>query len=140
MPAQKGSKVLGSRKNVERRIAADIDARDRADIDKGQRGLGVFRTANYVVPMYPGEFGKISKSEEAGYKDAVRRQNRRGYAVEGFDADTGKGISKKEGDETSKRLIKNYKNRNYAKGGSVSSASKRADGCATKGKTKGRFV
>lgn len=28
----------------------------------------------------------------------------------------------------------------YAKGGSVSSASKRADGCATKGKTKGRMV
>ena len=28
----------------------------------------------------------------------------------------------------------------YAKGGSVSSASKRADGCAVKGKTKGRFV
>jgi hypothetical protein len=27
-----------------------------------------------------------------------------------------------------------------AKGGSVSSASKRGDGCATKGKTKGRFV
>ena len=27
-----------------------------------------------------------------------------------------------------------------AKGGSVSSASKRADGCATKGKTKGRIV
>ena len=27
-----------------------------------------------------------------------------------------------------------------AKGGKVSSASKRADGCATKGKTKGRFV
>ena len=28
----------------------------------------------------------------------------------------------------------------FKKGGSVSSASKRADGCATKGKTKGRFV
>jgi hypothetical protein len=28
----------------------------------------------------------------------------------------------------------------YAKGGSVSSASKRADGCATKGKTKGRYI
>jgi len=27
-----------------------------------------------------------------------------------------------------------------AKGGTASSASKRADGCATKGKTKGRFV
>ena len=28
----------------------------------------------------------------------------------------------------------------YAKGGQVSSASKRADGCATKGKTKGMMV
>ena len=28
----------------------------------------------------------------------------------------------------------------YKKGGSVSSASKRADGCAVRGKTKGRFV
>jgi len=28
----------------------------------------------------------------------------------------------------------------YAKGGSASSASKRADGCATKGKTRGKFV
>jgi hypothetical protein len=30
--------------------------------------------------------------------------------------------------------------RQYAKGGSVSSASKRADGCATKGHTKGKMV
>jgi hypothetical protein len=32
------------------------------------------------------------------------------------------------------------KAKKMAKGGSVSSASKRADGCAIKGKTKGRFV
>jgi len=30
--------------------------------------------------------------------------------------------------------------KNYKKGGKVSSASSRADGCATKGKTKGRMV
>ena len=30
--------------------------------------------------------------------------------------------------------------KSYKKGGSVSSASKRADGCATKGKTKGRII
>lgn len=30
--------------------------------------------------------------------------------------------------------------KNYAKGGKVSSASKRADGCAVKGKTRGRMV
>jgi hypothetical protein len=35
----------------------------------------------------------------------------------------------------------NYiKPRPYKKGGSVSSASKRADGCAVKGKTKGKMV
>jgi hypothetical protein len=32
------------------------------------------------------------------------------------------------------------KERSYKKGGSVSSASKRADGCCVKGKTKGRMV
>lgn len=35
---------------------------------------------------------------------------------------------------------KGGKVKKMAKGGSVSSASKRGDGCATKGKTKGRFV
>jgi hypothetical protein len=33
-----------------------------------------------------------------------------------------------------------YQEAGYAKGGSVGSASKRADGCAQRGKTKGRFV
>lgn len=35
---------------------------------------------------------------------------------------------------------KMFSAKKMAKGGSVSSASKRADGCATKGKTKGRMV
>lgn len=36
--------------------------------------------------------------------------------------------------------VKKAAPKKLAKGGKVSSASKRADGCATKGKTKGRFV
>ena len=36
--------------------------------------------------------------------------------------------------------IKSKKTVKKAAGGSVSSASKRADGCAVKGKTKGKFV
>lgn len=36
--------------------------------------------------------------------------------------------------------VKKAAPKKMAKGGKVSSASKRADGCATKGKTKGRFV
>ena len=35
---------------------------------------------------------------------------------------------------------KSGKPKAYAKGGSVSSASKRADGCAMKGKTKGKMI
>lgn len=35
---------------------------------------------------------------------------------------------------------KGGKVKGYAQGGSVSSASKRADGCAERGKTKGRFI
>ena len=41
---------------------------------------------------------------------------------------------------TSAAMKKGGKVKKMAKGGKVSSASKRGDGCATKGKTKGRFV
>jgi hypothetical protein len=37
-------------------------------------------------------------------------------------------------------MKKGGKTKSYAKGGSVSSASARADGCAQRGKTKGRMV
>jgi hypothetical protein len=40
----------------------------------------------------------------------------------------------------SAREYEAYQEAGYAKGGSVSSASKRADGCAQRGKTKGKFV
>jgi hypothetical protein len=40
----------------------------------------------------------------------------------------------------SAREYEAYQEAGYAKGGSVSSASKRADGCAQRGKTKGRMI
>ena len=39
-----------------------------------------------------------------------------------------------------KGKVKRYADEGYKSGGSVSSASKRADGCAVKGKTRGKFV
>jgi len=57
------------------------------------------------------------------------------------DAATAKRLKDKvlaDAEAQRKRLIENYKTRGYAKGGSV--ASKRGDGIATKGKTKGKFV
>jgi len=38
------------------------------------------------------------------------------------------------------REYESYNQAPYKKGGSVSSASKRADGCAERGKTRGKFV
>jgi hypothetical protein len=39
-----------------------------------------------------------------------------------------------------KAALRSFKVEDYAKGGKVSAASKRADGCAVKGKTKGRML
>ena len=49
-----------------------------------------------------------------------------------------KDRSPEEMDELTREVKRGSKN--FAKGGSVGSASKRADGCATKGKTKGRMI
>jgi hypothetical protein len=131
------------------KVEQDIINRDRADVDKGFRSSRVFKTTMGNVPLYPDEYGKLKDTDKMAYKDAVNRLNRQyGEASEGFNADTGRQITKEEGDATRARLLKRYgitkkkggSVKKMAKGGSVSSASKRADGCATKGKTKGRFV
>lgn len=78
--------------------------------------------------------------------DAIRdrkRERRAGAGRPGVggpgDVDAMMGRSAPENVDGMKRGGK-AKSKKYAKGGKVSSASKRADGCATKGKTKGRFV
>ena len=53
--------------------------------------------------------------------------------------------SKKEIEEAKQNVVdanarKKISDMGYKKGGSVSSASKRADGCCTKGKTKGAMI
>ena len=50
----------------------------------------------------------------------------------------GRGVFKRGGNVP--KFGPRYGFKRFAKGGSVSSASKRADGCAQRGKTKGRFV
>ena len=78
--------------------------------------------------------------------DAIKDKKRERRAGEGRpgvggpgDVDAMMGRSSPENVDGMKRGGK-AKAKKYAKGGKVSTASKRADGCATKGKTKGRFV
>ena len=64
------------------RVMREIDARDRADIEKG-------KSAN------------ASKLDKMAGKEATERQNRRGWATEGFDEDTGiGGVARDSGLET----------------------------------------
>ena len=82
------------------------------DADRRASFLPVARTAGYLGPTYRGEGGE---------RVSIGR-GRQG------DVGVGASIPFKKGGAVKK----------MAKGGST--ASKRADGCATKGKTKGRFV
>jgi len=112
-------------------VMKDISARDDADIDRG-------------------DAPDISSADKRSRREAIDRQNRLSVANEGFNADTGKGYTIKEGNDTRKRLLKRYgvetkakggAVKTYAKGGSVkSSASRRGDGIAQKGKTRGKMI
>ena len=55
---------------------------------------------------------------------------------EGFKELINKPVKKRAGGKIGMGMTKN----NYKKGGKVSSCSKRADGCAKRGKTKGRMI
>lgn len=93
-----------------------------------------------TVPMTPERkaFMKRMQDEEAASKKGVK-PNPSKYAKGGKMADKmGRAMKKKSADTMGRAMMKKAGGgKCYAKGGSVSS---RADGCATKGKTKGKMV
>ena len=75
-----------------------------------------------------------NRSEGPGYKKGGKAMP---FAATKF----GKALVKKSADTKGRAMVKKAGGgKCYAEGGSVSSASKRADGCATKGKTKGKML
>jgi hypothetical protein len=78
--------------------------------------------------------------------DEVTKENQKGYA--NYEADLKRQSEMEKANEKESRSKDRYMNLmksglkmiGMKKGGSVSSASKRADGCAIRGKTKGRMV
>ena len=92
----------------------------RADVLKGR---GVFRYG-----------GRVKKMAEGGSAD-VEADLKALETLEQPDYDVG-GPKRRY----RKGKVKRYADDGYKSGGSVSSASKRADGCAVKGKTRGKFV
>jgi hypothetical protein len=136
---------------------------ERAGLQRGDDDPGLGKVLGSISPLYGALTGRglIGKAM-AGFHDATgmggvlpmiaseqrrkRREKREGEdgpATGGrgdVDAMMGRAAPRNlDAGEGMKRGGK-AKAKKYAKGGKVSSASKRADGCATKGKTKGRFV
>lgn len=123
--------TMEARDKVLRKVQNDIEARDRADEDAVKRKpVGV----DFIYGE-PATYRKMSKMEKMAYDDQAKRS---GYNEEGS---FGRRhiVSGVKGTEVfpdaRKRGIKPADP--FAKGGSV---SKRGDGCAVRGKTKGKMV
>lgn len=93
--------------------------------------------------------GFVPASTRARQEDEAknRRRDMRGFAQMPFskqmeylrtEGQRGTGFKTKEGMAKKREEMGDYTP--FKKGGSVSSASRRADGCATKGKTRGRII
>ena len=76
------------------------------------------------------------KAQERYFKDVAPKEKRIKSVKSAPKSGNPAAVMKKKGGKIGMGMTKN----NYKTGGSVSSCSKRADGCAIKGKTKGRMV
>jgi hypothetical protein len=87
---------------------------------------------------------KPMQDEEGRVVDSQTRKNQQGYENyerEQSDAQRERNAKDERMIEKARKVKEKIKSvLPFKKGGSVSSASKRADGCAIKGKTKGRMV
>jgi hypothetical protein len=87
---------------------------------------------------------KPMQDDEGNVMDAQTRKNQQGY--ENYEREQSDAQRRREAkDELVMEKARKVKEKiksvlPFKKGGMVSSASKRADGCAIKGKTKGRMV
>ena len=86
------------------------------------------------------------KKEKREAEDEIKRETRgmkKGGKVESkLMKKEGRGMAKATMQKVASKAVKGHESRMHKmkSGGTVSSASKRADGCAKKGKTKGRMV
>jgi hypothetical protein len=84
----------------------------------------------------PGEFDKTLEDAKKRFKEIAEEGRKQGDIKKQYwDINPPKGGGGGAMPKSNRDITKNYKS-----GGKVSSASKRADGCAVKGKTRGKMV
>ena len=120
------------------------------EYDEGRGGglrkaaeIGAFTAGGAGLMAGPIKVASLTGEKELERRDAKKRESDAEMKRES------RGIQKPANFDAMQESIQDakdakdrakIKSMGYAKGGSVGSASKRADGCVTKGKTKGRFV
>lgn len=111
----------------------DISPLAGAISGKGLFGKGLAKVGNAMGPM-----GGLMPMLAASQRKKLMDREEEAKARAGSPAMAGRGGPGVDRGENTKTFKKGGNVKKMAKGGST--ASKRADGCATKGKTKGRFV
>ena len=123
---------------------------DLYDIDPEYRKKYDADMKKYAKAMEAGEKKANAKAQKAGYPTAEAEEKAlRQKAIEDLTNKKGTNLNK-EADRairggaavsaTTDPMERKAKPFNRAKGGIIKSASKRADGCAVRGKTKGKMV
>jgi hypothetical protein len=120
-----------------------------ADVEADLQALKTMQQDGYDVGG-PRQRGTPRRGRNQGTLDRYRREMAKEPALaptlEEFMSRFGKKTLSDKDKEldvlatAARRQMAEKSKRGYKKGGSVSSASKRADGCAVKGKTRGKFV
>jgi hypothetical protein len=106
----------------------DMDTTGDASAGMAKDRLADFRTAEQEA------------ADDAKIREATRNFGRRSAAQEAMDDSRIFGSNAPMEGRTASGLPREARGVRMKKGGSVGSASKRADGCAMRGKTKGRMV
>jgi hypothetical protein len=118
---------------------AEMEAKQQAEAEKREtlRQEKAKRAYDYHTKSYQGEMKDAKQSPFVGKIHAAT--DKIGDSLRSVGKNVfGTNRMTSQDDEAQMQARKDVKG--YKKGGSVSSASKRADGCAVRGKTKGRMI
>jgi len=119
------------------KVARDISGRDQTSLESSSNYIPVYDERGAFRELNTGK--KPTKFEAMEYLDAWRRRTGEGDTIRLPRAIKELG----ERGEREARALRGKASggavKKMAKGGSVSSASKRADGCAQRGKTRGKM-
>ena len=117
---------------------------DNQPLEGGARGGGGGKSSKAdlygpiagAATISAGMMGLAAKNDAAKEREAAAEIKRESRGVEKSGTDRARDAAKVITDD--EKYTRKTKDQGYAKGGMT--ASKRADGCATKGKTRGKFV